>query len=202
MMLKPLVGCLVAVCLFASTTNYAQVAPSSDPDMKEIQAYRLSEPVMKQVIQATRNMMEAAKNDPRYGQVMKLEAEIKAIEDKDEPTDKELERVEKLREQLEAVEDTVKNPMSNAKTLAEMETGLKSEPLFANALRSAGLAPREYAKFFFAFFQAAMTEGFMKAGMIKELPKDASAENVKWIRDNQAAIEMFTKEMKALEGKK
>jgi hypothetical protein len=60
------------------------------------------------------------------------------------------------------------------------------------------MAPREYAKFWLAFIQAAFAHGFKKSGMLKELPPDVNPENVRFIDEHAAEIEAMQKEFQAL----
>jgi hypothetical protein len=196
---------VAAVCglvLFSFTSLAAQ--SQVDADTKELQSYRLTRENMKQFVTVTRNMVAAAKADPRYQQLAKLQAEIDALESKEEPTDADHERLEKLTAELEAAEDKMPNAglnMSQHKTLSEMEAALRKEPLMMNALTSAGMAPRDYAKFVLAFFQAAMLHGMQKSGAIKEIPKDMQAgvnmENIKFIQENEAEINALMKEFQS-----
>jgi hypothetical protein len=68
----------------------------------------------------------------------------------------------------------------------------------ANGLKAAGMAPREYATFMMAMLQASMVAGFKKSGMLKEIPKDVSAENVKFIEEHQKELEALQKEFQGL----
>jgi DNA repair exonuclease SbcCD ATPase subunit len=192
---------LVLALIVATSTAFAQ---SLDADAKELQAYTLTTAALKQFVQATRAMMAAAKADPRFGEVMKLEAEIDKLESKEEPTEADEERLEKMNEQLEVLKEKLPRVnMADAelKTLSDVEGAIKREPLMANALKSAGMAPRDYAKFTLAFFQAAMIHGMQKSGMVKEIPKDLQAtvnmENIKFIEANQTEINALMKEFQA-----
>ena len=189
---------LCAVVLIPAAA-VAQVPGSDDPDFKEIVAYRLTLPALQKVMQATTNMAEAAKNDPRYKQQAALEAEIKKLEDKDELTDADEARLEKLRSDLEQLE-TTRNPAANNQTLSQMAAAIEREPLAAKALASAGISAREYTKFILASFQAGMVAGMMKQGLIKEVPKDLAAtinmDNVKFVQDHAAELEAFANAMK------
>jgi len=201
---------LVLLALLVLPVAARAQKPELDADAKEILAYNLTMPVFRQILVATRNMAEAAKQHPKYARAMRLEAEIdaleKKIEDTEEPSEADLARLEKLRAEEEALEDSDTSlNISEVKTLSDMDAMIRKEPLMANALKSAGLTPREYAKFMLAFFQAGMIHGMQKSGTIKEIPKDLQAtvnmENVKFIQQNEAEIERMWKEIEAL-GKK
>lgn len=176
-------------------------AQTLDADAKELKAYTLTTASLKQFVATTRNMIAAAKADPRFAEVTKLEAELKKLEEKDEPTDAESERIEELSEKVEAMREKlprVNMADANLKTLSDIENAIKNEPLMANALKSAGMSPRDYAKFTLAFFQAAMIYGMQKSGLVKEIPPDLQAtvnmENIKFIEAHQTEINALMKE--------
>lgn len=150
---------------------------------------------------ATRNLVAAMKADPRFQQFAKLEAERAALEAKEEPTDADLERMEKLEAEMDRLSESVENFLGGNKSLDEMEAAARKDPMVSAAMKSAGITAREYAKFFAAYLQAAMISGFTKAGMVKEMPKEANLDNIKFIEEHAAEIEGFMKEWEAL-GKK
>ena len=205
MVIRSLLTTALLVLAFVATNTAGIAAQAAlDPDEKELRSYALTTASMKQFVAATRAMMTAAKADPRYAEVMKLEAEIDKLEAKEEPSDADYERLEKLNAQLEALKDKlpqVNMADANLKSLTDIENAIKSEPLMANALKSAGMSPRDYAKFTLAFFQAAMIHGMQKSGLVKEVPKDLQATvnmaNVKFIQDNEAEINALMAEFKA-----
>jgi hypothetical protein len=188
------------VLLLCSRGVAAQSA--TDADMKEIQAYKLSLPVFKQIVTATRSMMEAVKKDPRYGQMLKLKAELKALEAKEEPSDADMARREQLEAQIDELENSVPKLSNQNASLSEMAASMQKEPIVANALKSAGLGAREFATFMLAFFQASMIHGMQKGGMVKEIPKElantVNLENIKFVSEHEAEISTLMKEMEAL----
>jgi hypothetical protein len=186
------------VSLLFASVSFAQVPAT--PDAKEIQSYTLTVSAMKQVMTATRNMLAAAKSDPRYQRLQKLEAEAKALSEKEEPTDADTERLEKIQEEMDAARSGL-NFMSGNKSLDEIEAAIKKEPIAVKAMQSAGIAPRDYAKFFAAFLQASFIHGFQKSGMLKEMPKEANPENVKFVEQHAGEFEAFMKELQAFAGK-
>ena len=175
-----------------------------EPDTKELQSYRLTLPALKQFVAVMRNVAAAAKSDARFGRMTKLRAELDQLQEKEELTEADEARLEKLHEELEAAEDSFGGGfnMSEHKTLSDMEAALRKEPLMMNALQSAGMTPRDYAKFALAFFQAAMIHGMQKSGMIKEIPKELQAsvnmDNIKFVEAHEAEIKALMAEMQAL----
>jgi hypothetical protein len=180
------------------------LAAQTSADEKELAAYRLTMPTFRKVVAVTRAMVEEMKQDPKVQEAMKLEAEIDALENKEEPTEAEQERLETLRARKEALKEQVesKSSFNNAQTISEMEAAIRQFPPMANALRREGLAPREYATFFLALFQAAIVHGFRKSGVeIKDLPAGVNPENVKFIAEHEQELEAMKQEFEAL-GKK
>jgi DNA repair exonuclease SbcCD ATPase subunit len=198
-----LIATALLTCMCINATSVAAQA-TLDADDKELKAYTLTTTALKQFVATTRAMIAAAKSDPRYTEVAKLEAEIEKLEAKEEPTDADYERLEKLNAELETLESKlprVNMADASLKSLSDIENAIKKEPLMANALRSSGMSARDYAKFTLAFFQAAMIHGMQKSGHLKEIPKDLQAtvnmENVKFIEANQAEINALMAEFQA-----
>jgi DNA repair exonuclease SbcCD ATPase subunit len=191
---------VVAACGIALMSCAALLAqPQVDADTKEILSYRLTLDGLNKFAAATRQMAESAKSDPRYREMMKLQAELDALEKKEELTEADEARAEKLQEQLEALEDSVPTGLdASDKSLSDMEASLRKEPQMARALDSAGMSARDYAKFMIAFFQAAMVHGMQKSGVVKEIPKELQAtlnmENIKFVEAHQAEITALMKE--------
>jgi hypothetical protein len=86
-------------------------------------------------------------------------------------------------------------------SLTDIEAAIRREPIMAGALKSAGMSPRDYAKFALAFFQAAMVSGMQKSGMVKEIPKELEAkinlENIKFVEAHDAEIKALMAELQA-----
>lgn len=193
----------VLVCLAFVGSTLTATAQMASNDVKELRDYQLSLPVLKQVVDASRLMAAAMEKDPQFQKLQKLEAELKALEAKSDPTDAELARIDALTEQLEeSGEEGV--DLGQARTISEAEAELKKQPVIYGALKASGLAPREYAKFMLAFMQAGMVHGMQKAGMMKGIPKEIEATvnpaNLEFVRVHEkeiaaamAEIEAFTK---------
>ena len=202
-MLKALafaVGLYASVLIPAAAD--AQVAGASDPDSKEVVAYRLTVPALNKVVQASKNMAEAVRNDPRFVKRAALRAEIKKLDEKDELTDTEVSRLEQLRAEAEKADESF-NLAGNTNTLSGMAAAIDKEPLARKALDDAGITSREFAKFALASFQAGMVAGMMKQGVIKEVPKELAAtvnmDNVKFFQEHEAEFEALVKAMKSIE---
>jgi hypothetical protein len=188
------------VLALSASIAFAQKGKGTHPDEKEIAAYRLTMDGVNKAVAATRAMVAELKKDPKFQEMMKLDAEIKALQDKDELTDAEQEKLEQLeasKEQMESALDGLS--FGNATTLTEMEGRIKQFPPLAAALRSAGMTPREYATFTLAMLQASLVVGFKKSGMLKELPPGVSAENVKFVEAHEAELMAIQKALQDLQ---
>jgi hypothetical protein len=170
-----------------------------DPDAKEIAAYRLTAPALAKVVNVNRALLAGMRNDPKFRETLDVEKEIGALENKQSLTEAEEERLGALRERREELEDSVDNPLGgDTKTLGEMEARIREYPPLMQALQKEGMSPRDYAKFWLAFVQAAFVQGFKKSGMLKEIPAEVNPENVKFVEDHAAEIEAMQQEFAAL----
>jgi hypothetical protein len=200
MMMRWLTYC--TLLLFCTTPLAAQTVPGTDdPDYKEILAYRLTVPAMQRMAQAARNLAAAARTDPRFKRQQAIEAEIEKLRSKEEPSEADQARIEKLEAELEQLEESVFSA-ENTKTLSDMAAAFKKEPIVAKAFADAGVEPREFATFMLAYFQAGMIHGMMKSGHLKEVPKNMAGsvnmDNVKFVAEHEKEFEAFAKEMQAL----
>ena len=192
---------IVALLLTSMVSGLsAQGARPSDADLKEIAAYKLTMATVEKVKVATRAMIAEIKKDPKYQRLLQLEAEIEALEKKDDRTEAEDAKLAALNEEKEKLESASDGPLSlgQANSLSEMEASIRKSPPIANALQTAGMSPREYATFMMAMIQASMVAGFKKAGMMKELPKDVNPENVKFIEEHEAELKAMQAEFEKL----
>ena len=195
---------LVSVLLFPFTLTAAGArAQGLSADEKELASYTLTMPTVKKAMAATMLLAEEEAKDPKVQERAKLKSQIDALEAKDELTDAQQAELDKLRERLDALEaqeDEKESPLSNPKSLAEMEAALKAHPGAAKAMATAGITPREYSRCLMALLQAGMIEGFSqgKADLAK-LPPGVNPENVKFVREHKAELEAM---QKAMAGKK
>ena len=188
--------------LFVAVPTFAQLPGANDPDAKELAAYQLTVPALTKVLQASKNLAESAKNDPRFKKQAALKAELKKLEAKEEPTEADDARMEKLRADIETMNKSI-FPKADTQTLSQMAAAMEKEPLFAQAIAGAGLTAREYAKFLFAFMSAGMVAGMMEQGVIKEVPKELAGSinpaNIKFFQAHKAEMQEFQKTMQSLE---
>ena len=180
----------------------AQVPGANDPDAKELAAYTLTLPALDKALAATKNLVAAAKNDPRFQKQAALKAEIRKLEAREEPTEADTARMEKLRAELEAMDEAI-FPSAGNQTLAQMDAAMQKEPLLAKAIADAGLTPREYAKFLFAYMASGAVASMLEQGVIKEMPKELATSvnpaNVTFFQTHKAQVEAFQKAMEAIE---
>jgi hypothetical protein len=83
-------------------------------------------------------------------------------------------------------------------TIAQMARQASGIRPFADALRQAGMTPREYAVWTMAYLEAAMVVMSKKMGMANEIPKNANLANVKFVEEHMAEIEAIQKEFERL----
>lgn len=208
--MKPYVRIAVAASMIVSliSTPYAQSSGFSAADTKELASYRLTMETTKKVYGLMRAIAQEMASDPKAQALQKTKAEIQALSKKDELTDAESARLEKLNMLAEQQEDALEKAaggsmnMSNAQNLNEMEAAIKANPRFVAALSKAGLSPRDYSKYFLATLMAGMVASFQKSGLLKEMPKDlkeVNPENVKFILEHEAELTAMQKEMEALD---
>ncbi len=194
-----ILSAFVLLCLAA--TAHAQMPGANDPDAKELAAYKITLPTLNKVVQATRNLVEGIKSDPRYIKQQSLKAEIKKLQEKEEPSEADSAKLEKLEAELDQLEEGVFGA-NDAQTLTQMAARIEKEPVMAKALSAASLDAREYAKFTLAYFQATMIAGMMKSGLVKEVPKELAAsvnmDNVKFVQEHEAELAAFAKAMEGL----
>jgi hypothetical protein len=170
----------------------AAQANTSDADTREVQAYRLTMPGLRQLNQFFADLHRQRDADPAYQQLLKKKKELAALGDKDELSDAEQRRMEQLAAEIEQAEQAEDEPDAENQSLSGMAEQMAADPRIAGALKRAGLAPREAATMQLAFFQAAFAVGLLESGTIKEIPKEVNAENVKFYQANKAEIAALT----------
>lgn len=196
--LRPVV--LTLACVLLSSSAHAR-SVQRDNDMKEVEAYRLTTGALKKVVNVNRALMKEIMNDSKLQQSMAIRKELEALQEKDELTAADEKRIEALEKRLEGLEDAA-NPLGgDARSLSEMEAGIRKYPAMVAALEREGMTPREYATFWLAFMQAGFAHGFQKSGMLKDLPPGVNPENVKFIGEHAAEIEAMQKELEAIGAK-
>ena len=183
----------------------AQSSGFSAADSKELASYRLTMETTKKVYALMRSVIQDMASDPKVQALQKTKAEIEALSKKDELSDAESARLEKLQMQAEQQEDALEQVtgvnLNKAESLNEMEAAIKANARFMGALSKAGLTARDYSKYILASLMAGMVAGFQKSGMLKELPKElkeVNPENVKFLLEHEAELTAMQKEMEKL----
>jgi hypothetical protein len=193
--------CVVIAAVMSAAPAAGQAG--QDADAKEISSYRLTMDVVNKVAAATRVMITELKKDPKFQEAAEVDAEIEAIEKKETTTEADDARLEKLnarKEELSKAMEGLSMGDADTDTLSDMEARIRQVPALMAGLRAASLTPRDYAKFTMAALQAGMVAGLKKQGVLKEVPKDVSAENVKFIEEHEAELRALQKEWAALGG--
>ena len=184
----------------------AQSSGFSAADSKELASYQLTMETTKKVYALMQSVMQEMASDPKFQALQKTKAELEALSKKEELTDAESERVEKLQMQVEQQEDALEQAtgglnLNDAQNLNEMEAAIKGNPRLMGALSKAGLTARDYSKYMLASLMAGMVAGFQKSGVIKDLPKElkeVNPENVKFMIEHEAELIAMRKEMEKL----
>ena len=183
-------GPLAAAALVAalSPTVLCAQAGAADADTREVLAYRLTMPKLKQLNDLILDLERQRAADPAYQQLLKKKKELAALAEKDELTDAEMERMAQLEDEIAEAEMAEEDAVETEESLSGMAARMAADPRVAGALKRVGLEPREAATLQLAFFQAALTVGLLESGTIKEIPKEASTENVRFIQAHRAEI--------------
>jgi len=126
---------------FAPAAAAAQ-ANTADADVREVQAYRLTMPKLKQLNQAMADLRRQQEADPAYQQLLKKKKELAALSGKEEPTAADQDRMVLLESEIEEAEQAEEEPEDKDQSLSTMAERMAADPRVAGALKSAGLAPR------------------------------------------------------------
>jgi hypothetical protein len=186
----------LACLLLSASGAAAQTKAAVDPDAEAVRAYRLTMPKVKQMADITAAFAKAMEGDATMVSRKKLDREIEALEAKDSLTDPQQKQLDALREQREA-QDAKDDEEPTPKSLAEMAARIDKEPRLAAAIKAGGMSSREFATITLAFYQAMFAHMVQKAGATKELPKEISAENVAFVRDNESALQQIFAKLQA-----
>lgn len=210
----------IASSLAAAAQRGGAQAAKEDPDIAEYRAFRLTLPMLARVEAAMRSYTTAILNDPAYKPLIAAQREHDALERKSERTPAEDERMEALKAKLGAsplVPGGGADPDGD-QSLDELEAEIAKFPPMANALRANGITPRDYLKCFGVLFQALIVVGAQAAaaqagqantqeaqlgaalagGLGGLLGANVAPENVRFVKENQAAVERFMKAMEEI----
>jgi hypothetical protein len=189
---RNLLAAVALLAVFAPVPAVAQA--NADADTREVQAYRLTLPKLRQLNEVYADLHRQQEADPAYQALQKKKKELAALAEKDELTEAEAERMARLEEEIAAAEEAEEGEFDpeEEQSLSRMAERMAADPRIARALKGAGLEAREAAVLQLAFFQAALTAEMLESGTIKEIPKEANTENVRFYRANKAEIATLT----------
>jgi hypothetical protein len=181
----------------AAATALAAAVPTAvaqDADTREVLAYRLSMPKLRQLNEVMADLQRQMEADPAYQALQRKKRELAALAEKDELTEAEQERMAKLEEEIAAAEEAEEEEDVGGEdqSLTALAARMEADQRIAAALRRGGLSAREAATIQFALLQAALAAELMESGGVKEVPKDVSAENVRFYQANKAAIQALS----------
>jgi hypothetical protein len=183
----------LAILLISLAPVPAAAQATANADTREVQAYRLTLPKLKQLNAAMADLHRQRDADPGYQQLLKKKKELAVLREKEDPTDSDGERMDRLEAEIREAEEAEDGPEDTKdQSLTTMAQRMAADPHIAGALKRAGLAPREAATMQLAFFQVAFAVGLLESGTIKEIPKDVNPDNVKFLQANRAEIKALT----------
>ncbi|HEY8536749.1 MAG TPA: hypothetical protein VIL25_09870 [Vicinamibacterales bacterium] len=194
----------IAALVLAATMAAPAAQGVRNQDLQEVLNYRLSMTTLKQFEAVYASLAAEMRKDPEFNRLRTLRAEYEQLSRKERLTDAEESRLEKLEEEIEAIEERAEErsplPEVDASILLDDLAGqIASAPMLASAVAKAGMKPREFAVAQLAFFNTVTAYAFLKSGAIKQLPAGVSKENVEFVRTHEAEIEALTKKWEMLE---
>jgi hypothetical protein len=179
------------VSLVSSTSP--ALAQTLTADQKALASYKLTMPTVRKAAAAVKRFNEIAAKDPKAQELAKIQAEIEALNKKDELTEADEARLETLMDRGEALERAidVENGAADA-TIADLEKRIAARPEARAALAAEGLTAREFAMTFMALMQAAMIVGFSQGKVdMAKLPPGVNPENIKFVQENEAELKQL-----------
>lgn len=198
---RAVIACALACLLASATGAAAQTKAEIDRDAQELRAYRLTLPKVKQMADVTLAFAKAMEGDSDLAARKKLDGEIRALESKDTLGDADQKRLAGLRAKREASDAKEDAEAPEPKTLAEMAARIEKEPRLAAAIKAGSMSSREFATITLSFYQAMFAAMMQKSGALKELPKEVSAENVAFVRENEEALTAIFSALQAEDNK-
>ena len=151
---------LLSTVIGALAATLSVAAQSADD--RELMQYRLTPEVLAKAEAVASAFSANVGKDPRMKRRFEAQQEIAVLEDKDTLTQAEQARFDALQE---IVGDDAIDLGINGGSLSEISAQLQKLPAMAAALTSAGMAPRDMAKFVVTAVQAAMIGGLQGRGI-------------------------------------
>lgn len=189
----------VLICI--APTTLAQ-ASSASADEKEIAAYRLTAESLTKIKRAMRLSAEAEARSPKVQAQIKLQSAVDSLRKKDELSDAEQARLEKLEEQLAKAEEEDDLLADAEESLSQLAKRISEFKPLADALRQVGMTPREFGVWTMAYLEAAMAMSMKQSGMAKDIPKDVNLANVKFVEVHIAEIKAMQEEYERVSKKR
>ncbi len=181
---------LALAAVLVTLLPVAALAQSEDADAKEVQAYRLTMPKLRQLNQAGLEAAKLRQANPSSRGLDAKKKELQALQEKETLTRAEQDRLSVLEREISDAEEAAEDSDdSSAKSLSDMARQIESDPIFSGALRKVGIPGREAAVMMLALFQAGFTAEMLESGTIKQIPKTANADNVKFYQVNKAELQ-------------
>jgi hypothetical protein len=174
----------ISITIAAMTVTLG--ASSQSADDRELMQYRLTPEVLAKAEAVAAAFSANIAKDPQMKRRFDAQRELAALEDKDTLTAAEQARIDALQE---IIGDEPIDLGINGGSLSEMSSQLQKVPAMSAALSSAGMPPRDMAKFIVTAVQAAMIGGLQ--GM--PIPPGPPGDNVRFVTANQAAIERINR---------
>lgn len=188
MAIRRIVSLTLAAALAVSAPAIAQTLT---PDQKALATYKLTMPTVRKVAAVMQKFNAMAEQDPKAQELKKVRAEIEALNQKDELTEAEQARLEKLQEREEALDreiEAAEGP-GNADTIADLAARVDARPEAKAALAAEGLTSREFAMTFMALLQAAMIKGFSQGKVdLAKLPPGVNPDNIRFVEENEKEL--------------
>lgn len=187
---------LTAVCV-AAFVAAVSAQQASSPELDELRAYRLTLPKVQQMVQASLAYGKALANDPKAKTRRDLERRLDALDQRDPKTltDADRKQIEDLEKQLDALDGGNADDPSPA-SLDGITRRVDRDPRLAAAIRNAGLTPREYAIVTLTLYQATVLHNWKKAGKLKDVPPEVSAENIAFVEANETELTRLMEQLK------
>jgi hypothetical protein len=183
--------CLAFTVVLAAVAPLVGNAQSlDDADAREIRAYRLTMPRLRQLNQAGLEAARQSEADPKYRGQAQKRRELKALQEKKELTAAEQDRLDQLEREVAEGED--EGEESDARSLSEVVSRIESHPQLSTALRKAGLPPREAAVMLLALFEAGFAAEMLESGAIREIPNTVNPDNVRFYQANKAELQSLS----------
>lgn len=170
-------------------------------DALEIRNYRLTMDKVRAFSRVYEKVGEQMAKDPKRRELAAKEKQLEALMAKEEPTEADDRRMEKLQQEIEALEHALDGD-DDSGSLADIARSIERNPVMASAVRSAGFKPREFAVLQLALVQAIFAHGLQKSGHLKELPKEVSPENVRFVAQHEAELAKLTGKQKQRDGER